>query len=103
MRIVNGSDTRESLKRGKSFGDLVDEQRVQEFMGNFYHAYNSFYDSNLAKYWCKRLELSNEFINDYRERRKKIRKNFYKTVLLDDKFRGSLYKTVRPGWVGDVN
>lgn len=101
MRIVNDSDTRESLKRGKSFGDLVDEEKVQEFMGNFYHAYNSFYDSNLGKHWCKRLELSNEFINDYRERRKKIRKNFYKTVLLDDKFRSSLYKTVE-AWVSNA-
>lgn len=101
MRIVDESNVRKLLKRGKSFDDLVDEEKIQKFINNFYHAYSSFYDSNLVKHWCKKLELSNEFINYYRECRKKIRKDFYRTVLLDDKFQSNLYKTVKT-WVSNA-
>jgi len=99
MRIVNDSDTRESLKRGKSFGDLVDEEKVQEFIDNFCHEYSNFYDSNLVnRSWRKKLELSRKFIDYHRECKRNISRDFYKTVLLDPKFRSDLHKTVK-AWV----
>jgi len=98
MKIIDVSERSKLLKRGKSFNDLVDKEKIQKFMNNFCHAYSSFYGSDLVKYWREGLELSEGFIGYYRGCRKKIGRDFYKTVLLDYKFRNDLYETVK-AWV----
>lgn len=98
MKIIDIRERSELLKRGKSFNDLVDKEKIQRFMSNFCHAYSSFYRSDLVKSWREGLELSEEFIDYYRECRKKIGRDFYKTVLSDYGFRSGLYGTVK-AWV----
>ena len=98
MRIIERSEVKLG-KRGKSFDDLVNEEKVQDLIDNFCHAYNNFYDSNLVhRFWRKKLELSRKFIDYYRECKRNISRDFYKTVLLDPKFRSDLHETVK-AWV----
>lgn len=66
MKIIDVSERSKLLKRGKSFNDLVDKEKIQKFMNNFCHAYSSFYGSDLVKYWREGLELSEGFIGYYR-------------------------------------
>lgn len=98
MKIIDIRERSELLKRGKSFNDLVDKEKIQRFMSNFCHAYSSFYRSDLVKSWRGELELSEGFVDYYRECRKKIGRDFYKTVLSDYGFRSGLYGTVK-AWV----
>jgi len=98
MKIVNANEVRKLLERGKNFNDLINKGKIQDFMNNFYQAYNSFYNSNLVDNWYEGLNRSKEFINYYRKCEKEIKKDFYKTVLSDSKFQSDLYKTVK-SWV----
>lgn len=98
MKIVNINEARKLFERGKNFNDLINKEKIQDFMNNFYQAYNNFYNSNLPDNWYEGLNRSKEFISYYRKCEKEIKKDFYKTVLSDSKFQSDLYKTVK-SWV----